>query len=206
VTLDVSQELGDPPAPGAATPVAEGTADAAPRHHATTMRAVARDLRRLQVTLAEPVTAVRREALVAHIGFLVEQARAGDGQHRPAGALSRLRHESRLWSRDPLRRSAVRTAADVAVAALGPVRVGAPGDPGPPGRFAVRLRELPWRRPTALAYRHFWLLDDLPPHLVDEVTADLSRPAGWALRNVLSGGYNRRAYLMWIGGGSGPAV
>lgn len=152
--------------------------------------------------LAGPVTAVRRTALIAHTTFLVEQARAGDdGSSRYPVALSRLGHEARLWARDPQRRPQVRAAAQAAERAWAASRAGSAPVAGPVG-----LRSLVGGRPTILAYRYFWLVDDLPPDAVHEVTDRYSGPARWVLRNVLSGGYNRRAYLMWFGGGSGPAT
>ena len=205
VTLNLSPELTDRPSPAWPAPVPMLRAG---RPHPVTERAARRDLARLQDVLAEPITAVRRAALAAHIGFLVEQVRS-DAQPGPRGAaLSRLRHEARLWSREPDRRPALR---DVARSAAATFTAGPDGSAGRPegadgNRTVVRLRELPARRPTALAYRYFWLLDDLPPNLADAVTHGYSRSARWVLRNLLSGGYNRRAYLMWIGGGSGPAI
>lgn len=187
-------------------------ADPAGRWQRTlTVGAAGRDLGRLIGVLSEPITAVRRAALVAHVGFLVEQLRAGTDPGSLPVALSRLRHEARLWARDPRRRPAMLAAASAAAALLSPVHDGAGRDePAPPagtgGRPSVRLRELPARRPTTLAYRYFWLLDGLPPLQADRVMQRYSRPARWVLRNGLSGGYNRRAYLMWTGGGSGPAV
>lgn len=198
----------------------ESAADAGARRHPIVSLAVARDLERLVQALSEPVTAVRRAALVAHTSFVVEQARSGDdGPGRHPVALSRLGHEARLWGRDPLRRPQVRAAAQTAALAWAAARAGsgrgrvaepaAAGGSGPDDGSAggpVRLRSLPARRPIALAYRYFWLVDDLPPAAVQEVTDRYSGPARWVLRNVLSGGYNRRAYLMWFGGGSGPSV
>lgn len=176
------------------------------------LAAVDRDLGRLSEVLAEPVTAVRRAALVAHIGFLVDQIRLADADlaDRQAGPLSRLRHESRCWSREPARRAPLRAAVRQAAAGLstsrGTVRgpLAEPGRPDPAGR--VRLRALPTRHPTALAYRYFWLLDELPADSAAAVVEQFTGPVRWVLRNVLSGGYNRRAYLMWFGGGTGPAL
>jgi hypothetical protein len=217
VTLDLRQARGDDAATAPpldpAMPFAPAPGfDGAQRRRTITMFAVARDLDRLGGVLAGPVTPVRRAALAGHVGFLVEQARpAGDdppGRH--SVALSRLRHESRLWSRDPLRRADLRAAVEVAAAAVdssrAAVRAGCGSEPTSTDRTVVRLRDLPARRPTAAAYRYFWLLDELPSHLAQDVTTGFSGPARWALRNGLSGGYNRRAHLMWIGGGSGPAL
>ena len=38
------------------------------------------------------------------------------------------------------------------------------------------------------------------------LTARTPRAVMWVLRNGFSGAYNRSAYLMWVGGGTGPAV
>ena len=68
-------------------------------------------------------------------------------------------------------------------------------------------RRLAWPTgPTARARRLFWLLDDTDPALVSLVLARTPRSVLWVLRNGFSGGYNRAAYLMWVGGGAGPAV
>ena len=222
MTLDLSQARGGDRAPappfGALPAFAATTRETAaefggaPRHRTFTMFAVGRDLHRLSGVLCGPVTPVRRTALVGHVGFLVEQAqRSGDNQPTRYGtALSRLRHESRLWLRDPQRRAELRAAVEIAAATVDASRPAVPAGPGsarrPADRATVRLRDLPAGRPTALAYRYFWLLDELPPHLAQDVTTEFSGPTRWTLRNALSGGYNRRAYLMWIGGGSGPAV
>ena len=60
--------------------------------------------------------------------------------------------------------------------------------------------------PTTRARRLFWLLDDADAHLAGLVLARTPRAVLWVLRNGFSGGYNRAAYLMWVGGGTGPAV
>ncbi len=52
----------------------------------------------------------------------------------------------------------------------------------------------------------FWLLDDLEPRQAAQLTARTPRAVMWILRNGFSGAYNRSAYLMWVGGGTGPAV
>lgn len=205
----MSLQLSRPPSTRAAAIADDGTSRCVPA-----MRAVVRDLDRLRVALDEPITTVRRAALVTHVGFLVERARHFDGGpgSRPSATLSRLAHEARRWSCDPDRRAAMSAAVENATDALAgttsPARP--PIDPGRDRATAdgsvVRLRDLPARRPTELAFHYFWLSDDLPPDLADELATGFSRPARWVLRNVLSGGYNRRAYLMWHGGGSGPAV
>lgn len=62
------------------------------------------------------------------------------------------------------------------------------------------------RRPASVAHEVFWLVDELDPVLAARVVGRYSRPARWALRNLFSGGYNRAAHLMWVGGGDGPAL
>lgn len=206
VTLDLSQLRGGDPA---ATEATEGP----PWRCTLTLSAVARDLERLAGVLADPITPVRRAALVGHVGFLADHAARND-HAAPSGrsvALSRLRHESRLWSRDPRRRAELRASAETAAALFDTLRGSVPTGPDPTDRGresrpSMRLRELPVRRPAALAFDYFWLLDDLPPDLARQVVTEFSGPARWVMRNVLSGAYNRRAFLMWIGGGSGPAL
>ncbi|MFN8197599.1 MAG: hypothetical protein U0R72_04605 [Nakamurella multipartita] len=195
-----------------ASPSVPPSAPSAPALRAVGLAAVGRDLDRLSRVLAEPVTAVRRAALVAHIGFLVDQIRVADPDlaERQAGPLSRLRHESRCWSREPGRREALLGTVRQAAAALGPA-IAARSDVTPPaGRPdptpPIALRDLPTQHPTALAYRYFWLLDELPPAAAATVVGRYRGSVRWVLRNVLSGGYNRRAYLMWFGGGTGPAL
>ena len=60
--------------------------------------------------------------------------------------------------------------------------------------------------PTRLARRTFWLLDDLDLRRAELLTERTPRSVMWILRNGFSGAYNRSAYLMWVGGGTGPAV
>lgn len=242
MTLDLSREWtrgpGIEPSPDTASTVtveasASVTTGGLARSPRTmTLHAVARDLARLTGVLTEPITAVRRDALVAHIGFLVEQARADTDPGRLPVALSRLRHEARQWSRDPRRRPAMLAAAASAALLGSPAREGArpdrptpdtvaldacrdpggasttdgAGDPAARMRPVLRVLDLPRRHPTTVAYRYFWLLDELPPEKAERVTREYSRSTRWVLRNLFSGGYNRRAHLMWIGGGSGPAT
>ncbi len=199
MTLDVSTA----PAGAADRPVAP------PAPSPVARAAVARDLNRLAGVLDEPITPVRRAALVAHVGFLADRLR-DDLDGAPAVALSRLRHEARGWGRDPGRRAAVRDAAVRACAVVpagdAPVRPGGAGESGSATVRTAGLAGLLTGRSPALAYRYFWLLDGLPPDAAASVVGAFSRPARWVLRNLLSGGYNRRAHLMWVGGGSGRAV
>jgi len=207
VSLDLTTES---PTPTATNPRTEPGSE-----RSATLAAVGRDLHRLTRVLAEQVTSVRRAALVRHLGWLVDQLRDADpdlaGRH--ASGLSRMRHEFRRWSREPWRRTAVLAASEDAVAALAlPVAGGRQQNirSGPVvecrGYKRVSLLDLPGQGPTELAFRHFWLLDDLASDQAEPLTREFTAPARWILRNVLSGGYNRRAHLMWIGGGSGPAV
>ena len=62
------------------------------------------------------------------------------------------------------------------------------------------------RRPTVLARRLFWLLDELDAAQRAALLDRTPRAAMWVLRNGFSGAYNRSSYLMWTGGGNGPAV
>ena len=52
----------------------------------------------------------------------------------------------------------------------------------------------------------FWLLDELDAGLTDLLLQRTPRAEMWILRNGFSGAYNRSAYLMWVGGGTGPAL
>jgi hypothetical protein len=164
--------------------------------------------------LAEPITAVRRTALVGQVGFLVDRIRGADPElaERFAGSLSRLRHESRRWSREPGRRLALLVATEHAASAIGSTVAADRGNRPLEGLAAgggsnrTSLLDLSVQRPTTLAYHYFWLLDDLPAHAAGPLTREFTAATRWVLRNVLSGCYNRRAHLMWIGGGSGPAV
>ena len=62
------------------------------------------------------------------------------------------------------------------------------------------------RRPTVLARKLFWLLDELDPASAAVLLADVPPLRMWVLRNGFSGGYNRGSYLMWVGGGLGVPV
>ena len=67
-------------------------------------------------------------------------------------------------------------------------------------------RRIRWENPTRLARRLFWLLDDLDARQAELLLQRTPPAAMWILRNGFSGGYNRSSYLMWVGGGTGPAV
>ena len=76
-----------------------------------------------------------------------------------------------------------------------------------PGDWAAIDRRLPrLTNPTRLARRMFWLLDDLDARPADLLLERTPPAAMWVLRNGFSGAYNRSSYLMWVGGGTGPAV
>ena len=70
----------------------------------------------------------------------------------------------------------------------------------------IRHRLMQRGGPTTRARRVFWLLDDADAPLASALLARTPRAVLWVLRNGFSGGYNRAAYLMWVGGGAGPAV
>lgn len=214
MSLDLTTQSTTEPTPSAvpfptAAPVAQRSDCRGRARSAATLAAVTRDLDRLSRVLTQPVTSVRRAALVVHVGYLVDQLRDAEPElaDRCAGTLSRFRHEARRWSREPGRRSDLLAATEHSVTALAPSVAGGRTLPvGPGGSLPTRLLDLAARRPTTLAYRHFWLLDGLPPQQAEAVAREFTAATRWVLRNVLSGGYNRRAYLMWIGGGSGPAI
>ncbi len=168
--------------------------------------AVRRDLDRLVRVLAEPITPVRRTALVQHVGYLADQLWSArpDLAVRHASTLSRWRRDARRWAREPALRPVLRVGSEHMATVLTETGTETPDTPDVPE--PIRLGLLLGRRPTVLAYRHFWLLDDLPAHLAEPLTVAVTAPTRWVLRNLFSGGYNRRACLMWIGGGSGPAV
>lgn len=202
--------------------------------------AIRRDLDRMIRVLVDPVTAVRRDALIEHTCFVLDQVRE---HHRVlddvswpnvltarpelAGVASRValahgelieplriaRKYSLGWRDDPLRRldllSVVREVAavlapvmdqDVELAPLIDEVLGAePAGPSAGVRTWVVA-------PTRLAKRTFWLLDDLDAERADLLTERTPRALMWILRNGFSGAYNRSSYLMWTGGGTGPAV
>ena len=224
-------DIGSPRAlaAGAARPVVLGDVV----HHA-----VLRDIERLERVLAEPVTAVRRAALIRHTEFLLDQLQAQfvllDNQFRTAagsadpelanrceearrsrdelaGVEYTLRGRLARWRTVPGERAAVRTALFEFAAAVRPVlnedaelvsvlsTVALPGG----GIIGVRAARMV---PTKRAHQLFWLLDDLDPALAARLLEGTRSSTLWVLRNGFSGAYNRSAYLMWTGGGTGPAV
>jgi Hemerythrin HHE cation binding domain len=213
------------------------------RHVVTTgvvHRAVRRDLDRLVGVLGDPVTSVRRAALVEHTGFLLDQLTAlhrlqdeclwpAVVAHRPhladlaarsmqahagiAEPIIAVRTCALNWKRAPITRTAACTAVRGLAVALEPV-VGQDTEtiplacamlPEDAGAEVERAEPRPVG-PTKIARRLFWLLDDLPPAQADLLLAPTPTWRLWVLRNGFSGAYNRAAYLMWIGGGNGPAV
>jgi hypothetical protein len=203
----------------------------------TLQHAVRRDLSRLIRVLSEPVTAVRRGALIDHTCFLLDQlqdhhrvldevswprvlaarpelvdvaSRVALAHGELAEPLRSVRNSSLDWRGDARHRLDVLAAVRELAAALSPVLVQdselAPlidevlGAGQPRGRWN-------WVGvPTRLARRTFWLLDDLNPRQADLLTGRMPRTAMWILRNGFSGAYNRSAYLMWTGGGTGAAI
>lgn len=202
-------------------------------HHA-----LRRDLGRLTRVLGEPVTAVRRGALIEHIGFLLDQLQA---QHRLLDEVSwpavttarpdlldvadRVRTSHRElatpivdvaaatleWRDHPGRRLTVLSVVRELESALRPVLdqdaelAGQIDDVlgfGP----ATEQRTSWSGAPTRIARRTFWLLDELDPRQAAVLARRTPRAAMWILRNGFSGAYNRSSYLMWTGGGTGPAV
>jgi hypothetical protein len=202
--------------------------------------AVRRDLARLALVLATPVTAVRRAALIDHTRFMIDQLKAHHHAleavswpavltRRPeledaagrvalahaelAGPIGAMRNASLEWRADPERRLTLLSAVRELLVALPPVLdedyALAPviDDALRAGSSAVQQRTAAWWvAPTRQARRMFWLLDDLEPRQAAQLTARTPRAVMWILRNGFSGAYNRSAYLMWVGGGTGPAV
>jgi hypothetical protein len=202
--------------------------------------AVARDLRRFDRALSGPVTAVRRQALIGHLGFVLDRMtdahRLLDTAVWPAAAalepeladlaeelrtahvgltwpVSELRATARQWARTPENRadllSTLRETAPRLQRVLDRDAELLPIAAHPLGDWtSVELARAAAesRLPTVIARRLFWLLDDLD----DDRAALLLRGTPsyrlWILRNGFSGAYNRSAYLMWVGGGDGPAV
>ncbi len=205
----------------------EAVAGVRARRRATAL-AVHRDVRRLTGVLAEPITAVRRAALVQHVDYLaarldeveadveVDVAAADRRTGGRTATLAGLVEAAGHWRAEPSGRADLLTAARAVLPALS-VTVedegalddeGVVDDEGQPGSepSAVLARSSGDWSPTRLAYRTFWLLDELPADLVEPLTRELSDLRLWLLRNLFSGGYNRRSHLMWVGGGSGPAL
>lgn len=145
-----------------------------------------------------------------HLTDLADRtARAHAGLAEPIAA---LRRSALTWKRAPITRSEARTAARELASALEPV-VGQDSETVPlacamlPDGWTDAYDERPRLvNPTRVARRLFWLLDDLPSGQAAQLLAPTPGWTLWVLRNGFSGAYNRAAYLMWIGGGNGPAV
>ena len=200
-----------------------------------------RDLAGSSEVLDEPVTAVRRQAIIGHIGFLLDELAA---QHRlldqsiwPAAAAHRpdladladrvrvshddlvpatvmVRNATQGWSRSAPRRGSVLSAVRELNGRIGPV-IDQDAELLPlacadAGRVPSDRPEVDRRRPVEQP-------DPAgPPDLL--AAGRPRRPPGraaaaadaagrmWILRNGFSGAYNRSSYLMWVGGGTGPAV
>jgi hypothetical protein len=203
-------------------------------------QAVGRDLTRLVDVLAEPVTAVRRSALIEHAGYVLDQLQ---GLHRlqdtsiwPIAAanvpdlvdlreqvrrrhfalgepIGELRHAARVWQRSAAMRQAMRSAVENLASSVAPV-LELDDELVPLACSAVPVAD--WldidrraprlQHPTRVARRMLWLLDDLDPATASLLVTRRPRATMWALRNCFSGAYNRAAYLMWTGGGTGPAI
>lgn len=124
-----------------------------------------------------------------------------------------LRREVRRWSSLPASRPDVLEAVTRLDARLAPV-LSQDAELVPLACSALSSREwteidrhLPAKgSPTRRARRMFWLLDDLDPSLAALLLQRTPRAEMWILRNGFSGAYNRSAYLMWVGGGTGPAL
>ena len=216
----------------------------APARHPQTVRsaalhhAVRRDLLRLERVLDEPMTAVRRQAVIGHVGFLLDQLTAEhqllDRSIWPTAVLRRpdlsdlaervrnahqdlrpavvvVRNATLGWSRSALTRLTVLSAVRELNDRLGPVidqdanllPLACEALPPAPAEIERRIR---LENPTRLARRPFWLLDDLDARQAELLLQRTPPAAMWILRNGFSGGYNRSSYLMWVGGGTGPAV
>ncbi len=184
--------------------------------------AVHRDVLRLTRVLTEPITAVRRAALVQHVDYLAARQVEVDDRRTGgrAATLAELVETAGHWRADPSGRADLLTAARTVLPALSTAdNEGAVDDKEAPNNKETLTEGQPGSEPSAgltpspgdwsptrLAYRTFWLLDELPAELVEPLTRELSDLRLWLLRNLFSGGYNRRAHLMWVGGGSGPAL
>ncbi|MET0967077.1 MAG: hemerythrin domain-containing protein [Nakamurella sp.] len=162
---------------------------------------------RLQDAALWPAVLNRRP----HLADLAD--RAAKAHAGLAGSIESARQAALTWKRAPVTRTAARTALRDLTIALEPV-AGQDAETVPlacamlPDDALSRIDHAHPRPvgPTKVARRLFWLLDDLPPAQAQQLLAPTPRWMLWVLRNGFSGAYNRAAYLMWIGGGNGPAV
>ena len=146
-----------------------------------------------------------------HLADLAD--RAAKAHAGLAGSIGLARQAALTWRRAPITRTAARTALRDLVIALEPV-AGQDAETVPlacamlpDDALSQTDQALPRPvGPTKVARRLFWLLDDLPPAQAEQLLAPTPSWMLWVLRNGFSGAYNRAAYLMWIGGGNGPAV
>jgi hypothetical protein len=191
--------------------------------------------------LAEPVTAVRRQAIIGHLGFVLDELAA---EHRlldqsiwPAAVLQQsdladladrvrsahdelvpamvmVRNATQGWSRSPIARGTVLSAVRELNGRIAPVfdqdaellPLACAALPSIPTAAAAAERRGRLANPTRLARRTFWLLDDLDARQAALLLQRMPPAGMWILRNGFSGGYNRSSYLMWVGGGTGPAL
>jgi len=153
-------------------------------------------------------------AVLAHRPHLADLAEGAAQAHAGiAEPVAVLRQDALTWKRAPITRTAARTAARDLAFALEPV-AGQDAETVPlacamlPDHAAAGIEQAFPRPvgPTKVARRLFWLLDDLPPAQAEQLLGPTPSWMLWVLRNGFSGAYNRAAYLMWFGGGNGPAV
>jgi len=153
-------------------------------------------------------------AALAHRPHLADLAdRAARAHAEISEPIAALRHAALTWKRAPITRPAGRTAVRDLAFALEPV-AGQDAETVPlacamlPHDAAAEIEQALPRPvgPTKVARQLFWLLDDLPPAQAEQLLFTTPSWMMWVLRNGFSGAYNRAAYLMWIGGGNGPAV
>lgn len=162
---------------------------------------------RLQDEVIWPRVEVER----ADLAELAERVRVA---HADLGTQIRdLRGAAQNWSSVPALRTQVRDAVLALQNASGPVfDDDADGLPiacevlSAQDWADIGRRLAPSGGPTRRARKLFWLLDDSDAALASVILAKTPRVVLWVLRNGFSGGYNRAAYLMWVGGGTGPAI
>jgi hypothetical protein len=153
-------------------------------------------------------------AVLTHRPHLADLSERAARAHADLAApVAVLRQAALTWKRAPITRTATRAAARDLAIALEPV-AGQDAETVPLACAMISdetLTQIGRAQPhpvgpTKVARRLFWLLDDLPPAQAQLLLAPTPSWMLWVLRNGFSGAYNRAAYLMWIGGGNGPAV